>query len=365
MRAVFIAQVLQLRRNPWTFVIMLGLSVLLILFIGGATFDKVTVQAIADASLDEARAELLLEQLNDSDSFAFQLAEEEAVREALAMTDSGLAVHLYPADFLILAATGENNAGLLSVHVGAVYRQELALMAASADPEALRAQVEERLQTPALVITAPEDASGAGFEYDVQVHTLIGMGLFFASFTIMFMVTNLLEDRRLGIWDRVIQSATPRSAMYGGHLSFSFLLGLAQIVVVFLLFHLVFNIDLGQNYLGVLAVISAYTLAIVALGLFLAGLVRNAQQMGIVIPIVAVSSAMLGGAYWPLEIVENPVLLTLSSFTPIRYALDALKGIIYYDYAWSQLLPLIGTLLGFFAVFMMLGLLIIDRRRVR
>lgn len=365
MRAVFTAQLLQLRRNPWTFLIMLGLSVLLILFIGGAAFDKVTVRALPDASLEQSQLETLLVQLNDSDSFVFEIADEESALETLASSDTGLAVRLFPADFLILAATGENNAGLLSVHVGAVYRQELALRAASDDPDALRAQVEQRLETPALVITAPEDASGAGFEYDVQVHTLIGMGLFFASFTIMFMVTNLLEDRRLGIWDRVIQSATPRSAMYGGHLSFSFLLGLVQIVVVFLLFHLVFGIDLGQNYLGVLAVITAYTLAIVALGLFLAGLVKNAQQMGIVIPIVAVSSAMLGGAYWPLEIVQNPILLTLSSFTPIRYALDALKGIIYYDYAWSQLLPLIGTLLGFFAVLMLLGLLFIDRRQVR
>ena len=175
----------------------------------------------------------------------------------------------------------------------------------------------------------------------------------------------LLEDRRLGIWDRVIQSATPRSAMYGGHLTFSFLLGLGQILVVFLIFNLGFGVSLGQNYPGVLAIIAAYTLAVVALGLFLAGLVRNAQQMSVVIPIVAVSSAMLGGAYWPLEIVSNQVLLTLSRFVPIRYALDGLKGIIYYDYAWPELLPLIGMLLAFAAVFMLLGLLLIDRRRAR
>ena len=365
MRAVFNAQLQQLKHNPWAVIIMLGLSIILTIFIGGVAFDKVPVRVIPDASLSETRTDELLELLNESDTFMFRVAAEEAVLENLAGNDTGLAIRMGADDFQVLAATGESNAGLLSMHVAGVYRKELALQAASDDTAAMRQLVEERLETPALVITAADQASEAAFEYDVQIHTLIGMGLFFASFTIMFSVTNLLEDRRLGIWDRVIQSATPRSAMYGGHLTFSFLLGLGQILVVFLIFNLGFGVSLGQNYPGVLAIIAAYTLAVVALGLFLAGLVRNAQQMSVVIPIVAVSSAMLGGAYWPLEIVSNQVLLTLSRFVPIRYALDGLKGIIYYDYAWPELLPLIGMLLAFAAVFMLLGLLLIDRRRAR
>lgn len=365
MRAVFTAQLLQLKHNPWTVIIMLVLSIMLTIFIGGVAFDKVTVRAIPEADLSETRTGQLLELLNDSDRFVFNVAEEQAVLDNLAANDTGLAIRLGADDYVILAASGETNAGLLSMHAGGVYRKELALQAASDDPDSMRALVDERLQTPALTVTAMDEASEAAFEYDVQIHTLIGMGLFFASFTILFMVTNLLEDRRLGIWNRVIQSATPRSAMYGGHLTFSFMLGLGQILVVFLIFNLGFGVSLGQNYPGVLAIIAAYTLAIVALGLFLASLVRNAQQMSVVIPIVAVSSAMLGGAYWPLEIVNNQVLLTLSRFVPIRYALDGLKGIIYYDYAWAELLPLIGILLAFAAVFMLLGLFLIDRRRAQ
>ncbi len=361
MLPIFRAQWLQLKHNPLAVIIMTGLSVLLVLFIGGQTFDRVTVSVIPDASLSDVQVQRWLELLEDSDSFTFRVDAEDSVLERLAASDSGLALRLGAADFLVLAASGEANAGLLELHAGGVYRKELAILA-SEDPEAFRPEVEERLATPALVISGTDTESEAAFAYDAQIHSLIGMGLFFASFTILFMVNNLLEDRRLGIWDRVIHSATPRSAMYAGHLSFSFLTGLFQIVLVFLLFNLVFRVDLGQNWPGVLITIALYTLAIVAVGLFLAGLVGNAQQMNIVIPIFAVSSAMLGGAYWPLEIVSNRLLLNLSLLTPIRHALDALKGIIYYDYSWAQLLPLYAVLLGFAVVFMLLGLFLIDRR---
>lgn len=363
MLTIMRAQWLQLIRNPIAVLIMTGLSILMTLFIGGQTFDRIVVSVLPHQSMSTAEVDGWLEQLNSSDRYTFRIAAEDSTIERLQSSDTGLAIRLDPADFTVLAAAGDTEADQLAAFVGAQYRQELALREAAEDTEVLREQVAERLQTPALVVRAAEAGTEAAFAYDVRVHTLIGMGLFFATFTIMFSVSNLLEDRRLGVWDRVIQSATPRSAMYAGHLVFSFLLGLAQILIVFLLFNQVFGIDLGQNWPGVLVTISLFTLATVALGLFLAGLVSNVQQLNVIIPIVAVSSAMLGGAYWPIEIVSNQVLLTLSRFVPIRHALDALKGIVYYDYGWAQLASPAGVLALFITVLMGLGLMLVDRRR--
>lgn len=357
------AQWIRLRRNPVAVLIMTGLTVLMTLIIGGQTFDRISVSVLPAEELSAAEVRQWLELLNESELFSFTTADEAAVMQRLQSSQSGLAVRLYPADFTVLAATGEAEAERLHAFIGGVYRQELALRDAADDVAALRSEVAERLQIPALRVRAADTGAEASFEYDARKHTLIGMGLFFATFTIMFSVGNLLEDRRLGVWDRVIQSATPRSAMYGGHLFFSFLLGLTQIMIVFLLFSVVIGVDLGQNWAGIIATISLFTLAIVALGLFLAGLVSTVQQLNIVIPIVAVSSAMLGGAYWPIEIVSNQVLLTLSRFVPIRYALDALKGIMYYDYGWSQLAGPLGVLGVFIVVFMALGVVLIDRLR--
>ena len=50
-----------------------------------------------------------------------------------------------------------------------------------------------------------------------------------------------------------------------------------------------------------------YVFSIVALSILLTAIVKNVQQFNAVIPIVSVSFAMIGGAYWPLEIVESTV----------------------------------------------------------
>lgn len=363
MGAIFRAQWLNLIHNPVAFLIMVGLSIITTLFMGGQTFDRVVVPLVPDTALSGEQVDRWVELLDDSDAFTFQVADEAAVLEDLAGSSSGLAVRLSDSDWQVLRAAGETGAPALAAHVGAVFRREQALRQAGLDSPELRARVEERLATPALTVQAANESSEAAFEFDSSVHMLLGMGLFYGMFTIMFTVLNLLEDRRIGVWDRVIQSSTPRSAMYLGHLLFSTLAGVVQIVLVFGIFIVLFGVDLGHNLPGVFITVVLYTVAIVALGLVIAGLMGTAKRMQVIVPIVAVSSAMLGGAYWPIEIVSNPVLLALSRVVPIRYALDALKGIVYYDYGWAQLAGPWLVLAGFAALFMVVGLLLIDRRR--
>ena len=59
-----------------------------------------------------------------------------------------------------------------------------------------------------------------------------------------------------------------------------------------------------------------YVFSIVALSVLLTAIVKNVQHFNAVIPIVSVSTAMIGGAYWPLEIVESPILIALSKLNP-------------------------------------------------
>lgn len=367
MPPIFKAQFQNLARNPWAVLIMVGLTVVMSFLFGIQATSVIAVGVLPDASLSEADTAAWLELLNQSDTFLFQLENEDQVLAYLKTNTSGLAVRLYADDWRVVAAENEVNAPLLANYVGRVYRQELSLRAAaqragSQDVATLRAELADRLAEPALSIRASSVAAATDFAYNPRVHTLLGFGLFFASFTIMFGVNNILEERRIGVWDRVIYSPATRLSMYSGHLLHSYLLGFAQITVIFLVFRYAFGVPLGENLGGALLIIAAYTFAIVALGLLLAGLVGNAQQMNVVVPIVCVSSAMLGGAYWPLEIVSSKVMLTVANFVPLRHAMDALKGIAYYSYGWSQLLWPLAVLVLFGVVCMGVGLRLVERR---
>ncbi len=366
MGPIFKAQLRNLARNPWAVLIMVGLTVVMASAFGFQASTSIRVGVVPGPGMSESEASAWLELLNASETFSFALDEEERLLANLESSSGGLGLRLGADDWQVLAAANETNAPLLANYVGSIYRFELALRAAAAaggrDLAALRAELEERLSEPALSVRAGSVEAAREFEYNPRVHTLLGFGLFFAAFTIMYGVNNILEERRLGIWDRVINSPTTRVSMYSGHLLFTYLLGFLQIAVIFAVFRFGFGVPLGENLLGALLVIAAYAFAITALGLLLAGIVGNAQQMNVVIPIVCVSSAMLGGAYWPLEIVSNRVMLAIADFVPLRHAMDALKGVAYQGYGVADVLAPVGLLMLFGAVFMGVGLRLVDRR---
>jgi ABC-2 type transport system permease protein len=95
---------------------------------------------------------------------------------------------------------------------------------------------------------------------------------------------------------------------------------------------------------------------------FLTGLVNNEQQFRAIISIVSVSMAMIGGAYWPLEIVSSKILLTLSKFVPVTYGMELLKGAAVYGNSISDLLYPISILFFMGVVLMGLGINLVERR---
>ncbi len=220
-----------------------------------------------------------------------------------------------------------------------------------------------RLEQPALRVTSTQVESAEEFAYNSRTQGVFGMGLFFVTFTLLFGVNMILEERRMGIWDRVIVSPASKASMFGGHFLFTFLTGIVQLLVVYAVFHYVFGVGLGPTWPVALVVAVVYCLAITALGMLLAGLVNNAQQMNVVIPIVAVSMAMIGGAYWPIEIVSNRIMLGLSQALPMRHAMDALKGVAYHSWDFAQAAPHMLFLVVFALVCAVLGIWLVDRRR--
>ena len=91
--------------------------------------------------------------------------------------------------------------------------------------------------------------------------------------------------------------------------------------------------DFNGNFVEACLLVIPYVFSIVALSTLITALVKNVQQFNAMLPIVSVSSAMIGGAYWPLEIVESKFLLTLSKINPLTYGMEVLNGVTVYGYS--------------------------------
>lgn len=189
------------------------------------------------------------------------------------------------------------------------------------------------------------------------------MTLYFTVYTILFGLMNIAEEKRSGTWDRLISTPLKKSQIYIGQLLHYFSIGILQIGVSFFIFKRFFNYNFGSQYLTIAVSVMAFVFAVVSLGMMVISIVKSPQQIQAVVPIVATGMAMLGGAFWPLEIVSNPILLALARTTPIFYGIEALKDAILYNRGVGEILEPLSILLLMGVIFMGLGLNLMERKK--
>ncbi|HBV68203.1 MAG TPA: hypothetical protein DEF04_08490 [Clostridiales bacterium] len=107
----------------------------------------------------------------------------------------------------------------------------------------------------------------------------------------------------------------------------AYLTGAVQMGVLILCGKYLLKIDWGSSMAGVLLVSAAFVFAVTSLGLMMSGFIKTQGQLGSMAPIVLTSTSMLGGCMWPLEIVNNKILLFLAELTPQKWAMQGIESI--------------------------------------
>jgi linearmycin/streptolysin S transport system permease protein len=180
-----------------------------------------------------------------------------------------------------------------------------------------------------------------------------GMGSMFVMLTVMGGMTVLLRERRTWTLQRLVMMPISRSQILGGKILTYFTLGMIQYLLLFLL-GILTGTRFGNNALALVLVMATFSLAVTALTFALATRVRTEGQATALPTMIALLLASLGGAWWPLEIVP-PIMRTVGHLSPIAWAMDAFNAIIYFDGGLVDVLPSLGVLLAFAAIFFVIG----------
>lgn len=198
--------------------------------------------------------------------------------------------------------------------------------------------------------------------YDHQLHVMLGFTLFFSIYTIMFSIGEIMNDKKHGVWNRIVISPITKLQLYLGNFLFSFAISFSQMTLLVLLSKYLIGVNWGDNLSVVLFLIGLYIFAVMAIGMFLVSVTKTVQQLNSVVPIFAVSSAMIGGAYWPLEIVTSEILIFLSKLVPVTYAMSSIREVILLDRGWDHIImpAIVLLLMGVF--FMTIGIQLLERK---
>lgn len=176
--------------------------------------------------------------------------------------------------------------------------------------------------------TYGEDHAG---RLDSKTLSSAGFLLFFSMYPLTFLVGDILDDKRLLIWNRLIISPIPKIKMYSANMVFAFIVGMAQMILLVILNKVVFNITWTQNTMGLILLLGVFSFTVIGLGLLLSVFVKTPQQLSAIAPIVLTSTSMLGGLMWPIEIITNKILLFLARLTPQFWAMEVFNKLMYYN----------------------------------
>ena len=177
-----------------------------------------------------------------------------------------------------------------------------------------------------------------------------GYTVMFVFLVAAFMASWSTEEKKNGILRRLRSSPVSTASLLAGKLLYGLVVSLVQILVLFLATSTMFGLDLGKDPLAFILVCVALATTVACLGM-LASAVKFPSS-AITAPLVI--GALLGGCLFSPDFFP-PLLRTIGYFIPHTWAMTAYQDLLVRGQGLAQVLPEIGVLLLFAAVFFGLG----------
>ena len=180
-----------------------------------------------------------------------------------------------------------------------------------------------------------------------------GIGVMFLLFTASNAGGALLEENESGTLDRILTTRVSFTTLLLGKLFYLWVLGMTQLIVMFIWGWLVFKLELIQHLAGFLIMAAATALATSAFGLLIASAANTRQQLGAISTLTVLSVSALGGSMFPRFLMpESMQKIGLVLFN--SWALDGLTDVFWREAPLGKLvvpvIVLIAWAIGFFAI---------------
>ena len=169
--------------------------------------------------------------------------------------------------------------------------------------------------------------------------------------------------RESGTFEQMMVTPVGAWSLLLGKLAPYALIGVIETALVLALMVWVFDVPIAGS-LSLLAVLSAlFLLTSLSLGLIVSSYARNQAEAIQLAFFLFLPSILLSGFVFPLETIPEPIY-PLTFLIPVRYFIEALRGIILRGAPFADLWPQAAAMAGFAAGLLLLSALRFRRRMV-
>lgn len=172
----------------------------------------------------------------------------------------------------------------------------------------------------------------------------------------------LLDERDWGTFARLRAMPAPLSATLIAKLSARFVVGVMQMVILFVVGWIAFDVSLGPEPWALLLPIGGIVFAGTAFGLVVAGLARSREAVLPLGSIVIVTMAAVGGCWWPIDL-EPRWMRSVALAFPTTWAMAAFNDLMIRRQTLEAAIRPAAVLFAFGGFYLAVGLSLFRRKR--
>jgi ABC-2 type transport system permease protein len=360
LRAIFVKEFVQMRRDRGTLGLMLGVPVMQMILFGAAI--RLDVRDLPTAVWDASRSQqsrALVDRFEATGNFVVTRT-ARSYEDAVRLIDAGHvhAAIVIPEDYARRLKRGRSAPVQVLVDATSPTASQSAIAAAQMVGQ--RESV-ERLERGA----AGTALARAAPPVDVRVRPLYNpalsspifivpgiIGMILSNILIVVTAMAVVREREHGTLEQLIVTPLTRSEIMLGKIAPYVLVGVAQITAVLLIGRFVFQVPFRGSLALLYATSMIFIVANLGLGLFVSTLARTQAQAMQVSFFVLLPNVLLSGFMFPREGMP-PFARELGLALPLTYYLQIVRGIVLKGAGiaalWPQTLALLGFALAFFS----------------
>jgi ABC-type multidrug transport system permease subunit len=143
---------------------------------------------------------------------------------------------------------------------------------------------------------------------------------------LMGLSLGLIDDRDWGTLQRLRVSSAPLGGILTGKLLSRFLIGLVQLILLFVAGWLLFGVSLGRDPILLLIPATAISFAAAAFALVIASLARTHDSVMPIGAVVSMAMSAIGGCWWPLDF-EPHWMRVIALWLPTTWTMRAFNDL--------------------------------------
>jgi ABC-type multidrug transport system permease subunit len=174
----------------------------------------------------------------------------------------------------------------------------------------------------------------------------------------------LLDERDWGTFDRIrAMPIAPRNVLLG-KLAARFIVGMAQMILLFAVGYFFFGMSLGPQPWALLLPMASIVFAGTAFGLIIAGVARTRDSVLPLGAIVIMSMAAIGGCWWPIDL-EPRWMRTVALVLPTTWAMESFNDLMIRLRGVEATFKSTAVLVAYGIAYLAIGLWLFRRRLAR